>query len=70
MSQLTRVAKQLRRHNKGTGITPTQLSKLSGVPVENVYKRVYDLRTVEGRAIYSNYRTVNGRKTMFYRFAA
>jgi len=31
---------------------------------------VYDLRVNEDRAIYSNYRMVNGKRKMYYRFAA
>lgn len=69
MSQLTRVAKILRRHNTGAGITPRQVAKAASVPLENVYKRVSDLRLNEGRRIFSNYRTVNGQRKMFYRFA-
>lgn len=70
MSQLSKVAKHLRRHNTGPGITAAKLAKLSGVPKESVYKRVHDLRTLEGKAIYSNFRMVNGQRTMFYRIAA
>lgn len=70
MSQLTRVAKFLRRNSEGAGITAAKLSKLSGVPKSSVYKRVYDLRVMEGKAIYSNYRTVNGKRKMFYRIAS
>lgn len=70
MSQLTRVAKHLRRNSNGAGITAAQLSKLSGVPKDSVYKRVYDLRVNEGKDIYSNYRTVNGKRKMFYRIAS
>lgn len=70
MSQLSKVAKALRRNNTGRGITVAQVAKLTGVPKESVYKRVYDLRTIEGKTIYSNYRTVNGQRKMFYRFAA
>jgi hypothetical protein len=70
MSQLSKVAKHLRRHNTGPGVTAAKLAKLSGVPKESVYKRVYDLRTIEGKVIYSNYRTVNGQRKMYYRIAA
>lgn len=69
MSQLTRIAKVLRRNNTGAGITPRQVAKAANVPLENVYKRVSDLRLIEGRQIFSNYRTVNGKRKMFYRFA-
>lgn len=68
MSQLTRVAKHLRRNNTGAGITPRQLAKAANVPLANVYKRVSDLRNVEGRLIYSNFRNVNGERKMYYRF--
>lgn len=70
MSQLSRVAKVLRRNNKGVGITVAQIAKLAGVPKASVSKRVYDLRTLEGKNIYSNYRIVNGERKMYYRFAA
>ena len=69
MSQLTRIAKVLRRNTTGPGITPRQVAKLANVPVEAVYKRVSDLRILEGRQIFSNHRTVNGKRKMFYRFA-
>jgi hypothetical protein len=69
MSQLTRVAKVLRRNTSGPGVTPQQIAKLASVPVNTVYKRVHDLRVHEGRPIYSNYRKVNGKRRMFYRFA-
>jgi hypothetical protein len=46
------------------------LAQLAGLSKDAVYKRVYDLRTLEGKAIYSNYRVVNGKRKMFYRFAA
>lgn len=70
MSQLTKVAKHLRRNSTGAGITVAKLAKLAGVPKQNVYKRIYDLRTLEGKTIYSNYRTVNGERKMYYRIAA
>lgn len=70
MSHLSRVAKVLRRNSKGAGITAGRLAQLAGLSKDAVYKRVYDLRTLEGKTIYSNYRTVNGQRKMFYRFAA
>ena len=69
MSQLSKVAKYLRRNTEGPGITPQKLASLARVPKSSVYKRVYDLRVLEGREIYSNTRVVNGRKQMFYRIA-
>lgn len=70
MSQLSKVAKHLRRHNTGAGITVAKLAKLSGVPKDSVYKRVHDLRTIEGAKIYSNFRMVKGQRKMYYRIAA
>jgi|SanBayMetagenome_1026888.scaffolds.fasta_scaffold268879_1 alkylated DNA nucleotide flippase Atl1 len=70
MSHLSRVAKVLRRNSKGAGITAGRVAQLAGLSKDAVYKRVYDLRTLEGKTIYSNYRTVNGQRKMFYRFAA
>jgi hypothetical protein len=70
MSQLTRVAKHLRRNTSGPGITPGKLAFLAGVPKKAVYRRVSDLRLIEGKEIYSNFRTVNGKKKMFYRIAS
>ena len=69
MSELSKVAKTLRQNSTSPGITARQLAKLSGVTVENARKRVYDLRD-EGKTIYSNYRNVSGRRTMFYRIAS
>lgn len=68
-TQIRKIAKHLRK-NTTKGITASKLAKLTGVPLESVYKRVYDLRALEGRRIYSNYKMVNGQRTMFYRFAA
>lgn len=70
MSQLSKVAKQLRRNSTGAGITVARLAKLSGVPKSNVYKRIHDLRFLEGKTIYSNYRLVNGERKMYYRIGA
>ena len=70
MSQLSKVAKVLRQNTKGAGITVAQIARLTGVPKTSVSKRVYDLRTLEGKTIYSNYRTINGRRKRYYRFAA
>lgn len=70
MSQLSKVANVLRKNNKGAGITVAQIARLTGVPKSSVSKRVYDLRTMEGHRIYSNYRMVNGKRKMYYRFAA
>jgi DNA-binding Lrp family transcriptional regulator len=70
MSQLSRVAKVLRKHTRGSGITVSKLAKLAGVPKTTVYKRIADLRQEPGRVIYSNYRMVNGQRKLHYRIAA
>lgn len=67
MSQLSRVAKVLRRHTSGAGITVAKLAKLAGVPKNSVYKRVAELRQEPGRRVYANYRKVNGSRKLFYR---
>lgn len=70
MTQTQRIVNALMRHGtKQPGITVARLADRSGVPVENVYKRVSDLRAM-GETIYSNYRTVNGERKLYYRFAA
>jgi DNA-binding Lrp family transcriptional regulator len=70
MSQLSQVAKYLRRNSDGAGITVSKLARLAKVSPSAVHKRVSDLRNLEGKTIYSNYRMVNGRRTMFYRIAS
>jgi DNA-binding Lrp family transcriptional regulator len=69
-TQLRRIAKQLRRNNRGPGITVAKLAKLANVSKDTVYKRVHDLRQEPGRVIYSNYRVVNGERKLYYRIAA
>ena len=52
MSHLSRVAKVLRSNSKGAGITAGRLAQLAGLSKDAVYKRVSDLRNVEGKTIY------------------
>lgn len=70
MSQLSKVAKVLRQNTKTPGITVAQVARLTGMPKASVSKRVSDLRNIEGHTIYSNYRNVNGKRKLYYRFAA
>jgi DNA-binding Lrp family transcriptional regulator len=70
MTQLSKVAKHLRRNSTGAGITVAALAKAAGVPKTTVYKRVSDLRVNEGKTIYSNYRMVNGERKLYYRIAS
>lgn len=65
-----KVEKFLRRNTKTPGITPSKLSKLTGLSTSSVYRHVANLREKEGLDIYKNYRIVNGKRTMFYRLAA
>lgn len=67
-SQIDRIANVLAKNSKGAGITVAQIAKLARVPREAVSKRVHDLRN-EGYDVYSNYRTVNGKRKLFYRAA-
>ena len=69
MSQLSKIEKHLQKHAK-TGISPKKLASLSRIPVQSVYKRVYDLRVVEGVKVKSSYRNVNGQRKMFYSIAS
>lgn len=69
MSDATKIEKFLRRNTKTPGITPAKLARLTGLSKDAVYKRVGDLRD-NGAAIYSNYRVVKGKRTMFYRMAS
>ena len=66
-TQIEKIENVLRRYNKGAGITADKVASLARVPRENVGKRVYDLREMYN--IYTNYRTVDGKRTAFYRLA-
>jgi transposase len=69
MSQLERITKVLSKKGTGQGLTAEAIAKAAGVSKDTVYKRIYDLRNVEGRKVYSNFRNVKGQRTMFYRLA-
>lgn len=69
MTQLEKVEKYLRQNNKGKGITVAALSRVTHVPKDSVYRRVYELRAA-GHAIYTNTRRINGSKKYYYRLAA
>ena len=69
MTQIAKIAQVLSKHNDGAGITPDRIAKLAKVSRDAVYKRVSDLRN-EGTTIYSNYRTVKGKRQLFYRMAS
>lgn len=66
-TQMEKIENALLNHNATPGITPRAIAHLARVPLETVYKRVSDLR--EFYNIYSNYRTVNGKRKLFYRLA-
>ncbi len=66
-SQMEKIENVLAKNNTGAGITAAAIAKLAGVTRDAVYKRIADLR--EEHTIYSNYRTVNGKRKVFYRFA-
>lgn len=54
---------------QGQGVTVAYIADRTRVPKNSVRKRVYDLRTA-GHRIYSNYRTVNGERKLYYRMAS
>ena len=66
-TQIEKIETVLRKYNTGAGITADKIANIARVPRENVGKRVYDLREMYN--IYTNYRTVDGKRTAFYRFA-
>ena len=70
MTQLSKVAKVLRRNTRLPGVTAAQISRQTGLARDAVYRRVYDLRVNEGKTIYSNIRNVNGVRKMYYRLSA
>lgn len=68
MAQIDRVANYLAKNNTGRGVTASRVASDTKVPRDSVMKRIYDLRQ-EGYTIYSNVRTVQGKRKTFYRFA-
>ena len=69
MTQLSKVAKVLRRNTRLPGVTASQIARQTGLSRDAIYRRVYDLRVNEGKTIYSNIRNVNGTRKMYYRMA-
>lgn len=53
---------------QGAGVTVAKIAHRTRVPKESVSKRISDLRAA-GHRIYSNYRTVNGERKLYYRAA-
>lgn len=70
MTDSDKIVNVLRRNTKTPGITPDRLAKLTKLSRSSIYRRVAELRTNEELPIYSNYRVVKGKRTMFYRLAA
>ena len=66
-TQIEKIETALRKNSKGAGITAANVARMAKVPYEAVAKRVSDLR--EFYTIYSNYRNVDGKRTLFYRLA-
>ena len=69
MSQTQRIENVLTKNRDYPGITVAALASKARVPVENVSKRIYDLRQ-EGLNIYTNYRKYRGSKKLYYRLHA
>lgn len=69
-TQRSRILKTLRTSTatKSPGISVAQLATRAKVPVDSVYRRVWDLRQ-EGFDIYTNSRWVGNEKRKYYRFA-
>ena len=66
-TQIEKIENVLLKYNTGAGVTADSIARMARVPRENVGKRVYDLR--EYYQIYTNYRTVDGKRTAFYRLS-
>ena len=68
-SQKEKVLNSLMTYGTGTpGVTIRRLADRAGLDVIAVQRRVYDLRS-EGYEIYTNTRTVNGKRHNYYRIA-
>lgn len=68
MAQIEKIARVLSKNNKGAGVTVARVADRAGVTKDAVYKRVHDLREM-GITVYSNYRTINGQRKLYYRMA-
>lgn len=68
MSNLSRVAKHLRKNTMTPGVSPGRLAFLAGLSKTAVYKNVARLRD-EGKEIYTNTRVVKGKRRQYYRMA-
>ena len=66
-TQIEKIENVLIKYNVSPGVSAESISKRARVPLQNVYKRVHDLRATYN--IYTNYRKVDGKRTAFYRFA-
>jgi hypothetical protein len=66
-TQMEKIETALLNNTKTPGITVEKIARMAKVPYESVAKRVSDLR--EFYTIYSNYRMVDGKRTLFYRLA-
>ena len=64
-TQIEKIEAVLRRYKGGKGVTAKSIARMARVPYEAVGKRVYDLR--ETYNIVSNFQTVDGKRTAFYR---
>ncbi len=66
-SQMERIEDVLLNNTQTPGVTAAFIAKYAHVPKTAVGKRIHDLR--EMYDIYTNYRTVNGKRKAYYRLA-
>jgi transposase len=66
-SQIERVQKVLAR-NVGKNISADRVAKAAKVPLDSVYRRVYDLRKT-GFRVTTTSKTVKGTRQQFYSVA-
>lgn len=63
-SQIERVQKVLSQ-NVGKNISAERVAKVAKVPLDSVYRRVYDLRK-NGFRVFTTSRIVKGQRQQFY----
>ena len=68
-NQIDKVFNYLADNNDGFGVTASRIAKYTNVPRANVIARIADLRNLDGVKIYSNTRSVNGKRKIYYRMA-
>ena len=69
-SQVNKIETTLRSSRAKTGLTAKVIAKRTKLTTEAVYRRIWDLRTLNGLRIYSNLRTTKVGQRVHYKLAA